>query len=112
MAKKTSVKTGGGDITKELKKAAIPRQMTVVSFRTEKMLKEKAETVFSDLGVSMSAAINMFLRQAVRENGLPFLPSAQQRVVEHNGNMAKKNNSVDGADGGYLALEELWDELQ
>lgn len=112
MAKKTSVKTGGEDITKELKKAAIPRQMTVVSFRTEKLLKEKAEAVFSELGVSTSAAINMFLKQVVRENGLPFQPSAQQRVMEHTGNVTKKTSGVDGADGGYLALEELWDELQ
>ncbi len=110
MVKKTAGKTGGEDITKELKKASIPRQMTMVSFRTEKLLKEKAEVVFSDLGISTSAAINMFLKQVVRECGLPFQPSAQQRPAEHGGGAKKTNDSIDGA--GYLALEELWDELQ
>ena len=82
--------------------------MTTVSFRTEKLLKEKAEAVFSDLGISTSAAINMFLKQVVRERGLPFQPSAKQ-ANEHVSRTNLKNDSMDGA--GYLALEELWDEL-
>lgn len=105
---KMAVKTGEESVAAELKKAAIPRRMTTVSFRTEKLLKEKAEAVFSDLGISTSAAINMFLKQAVRERGLPFQPSAKHSD-EHVANAKMKNDSMDGA--GYLALEELWDEL-
>ena len=105
---KVEKKTGEEKVAAELKKAAIPRRMTTVSFRTEKLLKEKAEAVFSDLGVSTSAAINMFLKQVVRERGLPFQPSAKHGE-EHVSNTKLKNDSMDGA--GYLALEELWDEL-
>lgn len=109
MAKKVKAKTEKENVAKEVKKAAIPRKMTTVSFRTEKLLKEKAEAVFSDLGVSTSAAINMFLKQVVRERGLPFRPSAQ-RSDERVGGAGAKNDTMDGA--GYLALEDLWDELQ
>lgn len=112
MAKKTKEKvekkTGEESVAAELKKAAIPRRMTTVSFRTEKLLKEKAEAVFSDLGISTSAAINMFLKQVVRERGLPFQPSAKNGESHANGTKLK-NDNMDGA--GYLALEELWDEL-
>lgn len=105
---KVEKKTGEESVAAELKKAAIPRRMTTVSFRTEKLLKEKAEAVFSDLGVSTSAAINMFLKQVVRERGLPFQPSAKQSEG-HASATKMKDDSMDGA--GYLALEELWDEL-
>lgn len=108
MAKKTREKIDEKAATKEVNVAAIPRKMTIVSFRTEKLLKEKAEAVFSDLGISTSAAINMFLKQVVRERGLPFRPSAQH-PHERGGAMTKNDNADGGA--GYLALEELWEEL-
>ena len=109
MAKKTKEKTEKNVAAKEVKNAAIPRRMTTVNFRTEKLLKEKAEAVFADLGISTSAAINMFLKQVVRERGLPFRPSAQ-RANGHAGGAASKNDGMDSG-AGYLALEELWDEL-
>mgnify|MGYP003290396319 FL=1 len=50
--------------------------MTVASInvRVERNLKESAETVFKELGMSMTSAINIFLRQTVRDQGLPFQP--------------------------------------
>jgi DNA-damage-inducible protein J len=38
----------------------------------DKELKKRAESLFSDLGMNMSTAINVFVRQAVREGGIPF----------------------------------------
>lgn len=34
--------------------------------------KAQAQELFADLGLDLSTAINMFLRQAIRENGIPF----------------------------------------
>lgn len=45
---------------------------TSVSFRIDQELKDKAVDLFEQLGLSLSAAIQVFLRQAVREGGLPF----------------------------------------
>lgn len=45
---------------------------TSVSFRVDQELKDKAVALFDQLGLSLSAAIQVFLRQAVREGGLPF----------------------------------------
>ncbi len=48
--------------------------MTTVNLniRTEKDVKEQAEEIFSELGLNMTTAINMFLRTAIREHGIPF----------------------------------------
>ncbi len=35
-------------------------------------VKAKAQELFADLGLDFSTAINMFLRQSIRENGIPF----------------------------------------
>lgn len=46
--------------------------MTNINVRLEENVKAEAEKVFDELGLSMSAAINVFLRQAIRERGIPF----------------------------------------
>ena len=43
-----------------------------VSFRIDSDLKKKADALFASLGINMTAAFNMFLRQSVREGRIPF----------------------------------------
>lgn len=45
---------------------------TNLNIRTEKEIKEKADQIFSELGLNMTTAINIFLRTAIREHGIPF----------------------------------------
>ena len=45
-----------------------------VSFRTDDETKAQAAELFRDLGLDMSTAINMFLRQSIVSNGIPFTP--------------------------------------
>ena len=42
--------------------------ITNLNIRTDKDVKEQADRIFSELGLNMTTAINMFLR----ENGIPF----------------------------------------
>lgn len=46
--------------------------MTNLNIRTDKEIKEQAEAIFSELGLNITTAINIFLRTAIRENGIPF----------------------------------------
>lgn len=46
-----------------------------VTARVEPEIKEKAEAILSDLGITASNGINMFYRQIILWNGLPFRPS-------------------------------------
>ena len=43
--------------------------------RVEPEVKEKAETILKGMGIPSSVAINMFYRQIITDNGLPFQPS-------------------------------------
>lgn len=45
---------------------------TNLNIRTDKDIKDQAEEIFNELGLNMTTAINMFLRTAIREHGIPF----------------------------------------
>ena len=45
---------------------------TNLNIRTEKAIKDQAEEIFNELGLNMTTAINIFLRTAIREHGIPF----------------------------------------
>lgn len=52
-----------------------------VTLRIEEQLKKQAEELFSDFGLSFNAAITMFLKQAVREQRIPFEVTRNNTVV-------------------------------
>jgi DNA-damage-inducible protein J len=45
---------------------------TNINIRLDKNLKEQAEKLLSELGMNMTTAFNIFLRQTVREGKIPF----------------------------------------
>ena len=45
---------------------------STINVRVDSELKAQAETLFADLGLSMSTAVVMFLKSAVSHDGLPF----------------------------------------
>lgn len=45
---------------------------TNLNIRIDKSVKDNSEKVLEDLGLNMTTAINMFLRQVIRVNGIPF----------------------------------------
>ena len=65
---------------------------TSVSFRIDKETKTRAERVCKELGLSMSAAISVFLTKVARERRIPFELSADPFYSEEN--MARLRASV------------------
>ena len=49
---------------------------TNISIRIDEDVKRDAEALFAKLGLTLSAATNVFYRQAVRTQGIPFPLSA------------------------------------
>ena len=45
---------------------------TNVSIRMDADLKAQADALFGEMGMNMSTAVNIFIRQAVREGRIPF----------------------------------------
>ena len=53
-----------------------------VTIRMDENDKKEAEKLFSELGLTMNAAFNMFAKQAVREQGIPF-KIAKKPAIEY-----------------------------
>lgn len=45
---------------------------TNISIRMDTDLKAAAEDLYSELGMNLSTAFNIFVRQSLREGGIPF----------------------------------------
>jgi len=45
---------------------------TNLNMRIETDLKKRSEQIFTELGLTMTTALTVFLRQVVRSNGIPF----------------------------------------
>ena len=45
---------------------------TNVTIRIDEDLKEEADGLFDDLGMSFTTAVNVFVKQALREQRIPF----------------------------------------
>ena len=75
---------------------------TSMSIRLDSEVKEQAQQVFNSLGMDMTTAINIFLRQAIQYQGLPFdvrLDESRKLVevladLEQNLNMSQSFGSV------------------
>lgn len=68
-----------------------------MSFRIDKDLKRQADELFKNLGMNTSVALNMFLTQSVREQGIPFTPS-----MERNKRLLDALKEVEQIENGIL----------
>lgn len=89
--------------------ATVPTQI-----RIDSNVKEQAAHLFSELGMDMSSAINIFLRQCILRGGLPFqveLPRYNQETLEAMAEARRISrdpnvNGYDSIDALKAALEE------
>ncbi|MDR2043643.1 MAG: type II toxin-antitoxin system RelB/DinJ family antitoxin [Clostridium sp.] len=47
-------------------------ETTNVTVRMDKDLKEQAESLFAEMGMNLTTALNIFVRQSVRQRKIPF----------------------------------------
>ena len=78
--------------------------MAQISFRVDDEIKKKAERTFDDIGISMSAAINIYLKAVVRENRIPFELSADPFYSDEN--MSRLRESIRQVRDGEKKLTE------
>lgn len=50
----------------------MPSNMPATTIRIEPEVKKEATVILDELGLSMSTAVNAFLKALVREGGMPF----------------------------------------
>lgn len=77
---------------------------TTVTFKMDTKLKEEAGKLFNELGLSLSAALTIFLKTAVREQRIPFAltlynpnkeTEAAIKDIEENNNIHSPFNSIE-----------------
>lgn len=86
---------------------------TNVTIRMDTELKKQAEELFSELGLSMTAALTVFLKQAVYEQGIPFDIRREQPNAETLAAMRDADDILSGKIKvkSYKSARELFDEL-
>lgn len=82
---------------------------TVINIRTNKEIRNKAKKVFSSLGISTSAGVNMFLNQVALEQGLPFTPTIDPKKLRAKWDKEIKEAIASGK--RYKTAKELHDDI-
>lgn len=84
--------------------------MAQINIRIDDVLKEKAELLFEELGLNMTTAFNIFIRQSIREGGIPFEITTNIDPFYNEVNMRILKESIREADEGKFvskSIEEL-----
>ena len=86
--------------------------MTPVStnIKIDPELKEQAQDLFESLGMNLTTAVNIFLRQSVREQAIPFrigepVPNAETLQA------IRDARSGVGLSRGFTSVKELMEDL-
>lgn len=86
---------------------------TNISIRMDSELKSQADALFAELGMNLSTAFNIFVRQSIREGRIPFDISLNQPNRETIAAMLEAERIVkDRSVKGYSDLNELFKELK
>ena len=86
-------------------------ETTDLNIRIDKELKEQAEVFFNELGLNMSSAFNIFVRQSLRQGKIPFELSLVADPFYGATNMAVLRQSLQEANEGKFVTKTL-EELQ
>lgn len=85
---------------------------TNISIRMDSELKAQADALFAELGMNLTTAFNIFVRQSLREGRIPFdislnQPNKQTIAALLEAERIAKDPSV----RGYTDLDELFADL-
>lgn len=79
-----------------------------INIKIDSKLKKEAQDLYSDLGLSLSTAVTMFLKKSVMEDGIPFKVQRKEANKETLEALAEIKN------GKYTKVhseKELWNSL-
>lgn len=86
---------------------------TNISIRMDSDLKAQADLLFSNLGMNISTAFNIFVRQSLREGGIPFNVTLNQNNKKTIEAMKEAEKiSKDPQAKGYTDMKELFTDLK
>ena len=85
---------------------------TNISIRMDSNLKAAAEALYEELGMNISTAFNIFVRQSLRERGIPFKitegsPNKETVSAMLEAERIAKDSTIDG----YKDVDKLFADL-
>lgn len=92
---------------------------TNLNVRLEPGLKEQAEAVLGQLGIPVSNAVNIFLKQVVMQRGIPFdvklpakKPLGASSLTEKERNAELEKGYADFVQGNTKSVEKAFSEIR
>jgi len=85
------------------------QKKAVVQVRIDETVKSQAVAVLNNLGMDTSTAINVFFRQVIAENGLPFQPKQAKFNTETLAAIKESDEMVKNGTGkSYTSVDGLF----
>ncbi|WP_353097676.1 type II toxin-antitoxin system RelB/DinJ family antitoxin [Tissierella praeacuta] len=85
--------------------------MAQINIRIDDNLKEQAEILFEELGLNMSTAFNVFIRQSIRQGGIPFEITTQVDPFFSESNVKILQESIKEANDGKF-ISKSFEQLK
>ena len=87
-------------------------QNTSITIRTDKEPKEKVKNLYAALGMDLTTAVNVFFRQSLLRNGMPFeltldVPNAVTLSALEEGDKMLNNPTAPR----FSSVDELFEDL-
>ena len=83
---------------------------TVLQVRLDEQLKQQAEAILNDIGLSTTAAVRFFFAQTVRRNGLPFDPVSADPFYSEENQKAIRESIAQLEAGKVVVVNKLLDD--
>ena len=84
--------------------------MSATTINIDEETKKEAQELFNDLGMNLTTAINIFLKQAIRERGLPFYVG-QAKYKDEVYQAMKDAEQGKNLSKGYNDVEEMFEDI-
>ncbi|MBQ7995016.1 MAG: type II toxin-antitoxin system RelB/DinJ family antitoxin [Bacilli bacterium] len=86
--------------------------MALLQIRVDEELKNKANAIFSELGIDLSTAVRMFLKKSVQEGGIPFDTKINQSTLNAILAVDKMRTISEKNGNSEMSLEEINEEIR
>jgi len=80
-------------------------QTTTVNVRVDENVKRNVERLFESMGMNISTAVNIFFRQCLMEEALPFQPKSKQHTLSDALKEAQEQAKING--NSDMTIDEI-----
>lgn len=81
---------------------------STITVRVDEAIKKEANDIFKEVGLDMSSAINVYLRQVIKNKGIPFALTAE---VPNSITLKAIQEAEEGDMASFSTIDELMEDL-